>query len=668
MTRTRRMTRMGRMTPMGRTRDEGERGVVLIIVALALVVLLGMISIAIDGSYGFVQNRRAQNASDFAAFAAAQELDTSFYCSGLTTPTTRQIVKIVSDVVKDNDSGLGNSWTGEFLDRSGATINIPNTSPPQAVTFQPGSTGIPPEGACGVKIIATPQWTPFFAGIFGIHQLGGFADGSVAPKTAKGTPIGIVALNKVGPHEILGGGTGQFVVGGDIFLNTDVSNQPWSGSAVDPASGVSWTWDDAIDAKTSSSLYVYGTIHSNNGTDNGQSLWPLDTCFQPDILGDGDPANPSPGYQAGDPGTQSPGVQMSCSEHSGSVNIDYDNIDPTNIQINDPLGASLAPPNPLDPATDIACPGSVLQTDPTPTVDSNGVEQLSPGEYTTPVEITGSANFQDCPGGYTGIYRFDQGLWINPQGPTDTVTGTDVVLGTKNPYPVAGNVPGSLSGAVFTATGTGNGAPCLPSTTTSSAASGNGTPTPETSGNVCAGTNPPTNGVIGYGDSTFVPDPAETGTGNNFSVIIGGVSGSSVTLTGPVNGAYGGTNGNSGLVLYQDPGTQANDGFDAEAGDSAAITLNGVVYNASLSNYGADAPLDYWDGSGGGIPFYAGGTLQAGFGAGWSNGPAESGATGSVSINGTAIVDDFNTDGATIITIQGRPYSLPGNSFLSLIG
>jgi len=30
----------------------------------------------------------------------------------------------------------------------------------------------------------------------------------------------------------------------------------------------------AIDAKTSSNLYVYGTIHSNNGTYNGNPLWP----------------------------------------------------------------------------------------------------------------------------------------------------------------------------------------------------------------------------------------------------------------------------------------------------------------------------------------------------------------------------------------------------------
>jgi len=483
---------------------------------------------------------------------------------------------------------------------------------------------------------------------------------SVGPAPPPRPPIGIVALNKVGPHEILGGGTGQFVVAGDIVLNTDVSHQQWTGSAVDPATQVPWAWDDAIDAKTGSNIYVYGTIHSSNATYNGQSLWPLDSCFQPNILGDGNPLTPSPAYQTGDPATELPAVQMNCQEHGGSVNVDYDNIDPTNVQINDPLSATGAPPNPLSASTDIACPGSTLQTDPAMTVDSNGTTQLTPGEYTTPVEITGSANFQDCPGGDTGIYRFDQGLWVDPQTAGQTVTGSNVVIATENPYPVAGNVPGSIVGGSFVASGAGNGAPCLPSTTMTSGPSGDGTPMRETSGNVCGGTNPATDGVVAYGDSTFSPDPAETGTGDNFSLIVGGVPGTAVTVTGPTSGPYGGADGNPGLVLYQDPGTQANDGFDAEAGDGAAITVNGVIYNASLSDYGANAPLDYWDGAGGGIPFYAGGTLQAGFGAGWSDGPAQS--SGSVDLNGTSVVDDYNTDGATTMTIIGQPYSLPGTT------
>jgi len=68
-----------------------------------------------------------------------------------------------------------------------------------------------------------------------------------------------------------------------------------------------------------------------------------------------------------------------------------------------------------------------------------------PGEYQNPVELTGSATFSDCGNGYPGIYRFDQGLWINP-GLGDTVTGNNVVIATQAPYPVAGNVPVRVRG------------------------------------------------------------------------------------------------------------------------------------------------------------------------------------------------------------------------------
>jgi hypothetical protein len=411
---------------------------------------------------------------------------------------------------------------------------------------------------------------------------------------------------------------------------------------------------------------MYGTIHSiGSETINNMltTLWPLDTCFD-SLAAAGAGDNETPAYQTGDPTLQAPANQLSC--HNGAVNVDYDSIDATATQIDDPLAtASNPPPNPLSASTNITCPGQPANV--VTSTPAGGFTSLQPGDYQVPVEITGSAVFNDCPGGYTGLYRFEQGLWINPQAAGDTVTGTNVVIGTENPYPMAGNVPGSIDATTgaFVASGSGNGAPCLPSSTQTSVASGNGAAMDETSANQCGGTTD--DGVIGYFDNrTTTPDTSETGTGNNFSAIIGGVGGTSVTLTGPTNGVYAGDNGQPGLVIYQDPTVQANTGFDAEAGDAADVQINGVVYNNSLTNYGANAPEDFWDGTGGGIPFYAGGTLQAGYGTGWSAGPTPS--AGSVTLNGTAIVDDFNTDGGTDIYIIGQPYTLAGAGPLSLIG
>jgi hypothetical protein len=651
------------MRTVGRVQDESESGVVLIIVALALVVLIGIVAIAIDGGYGFVQNRRAQNATDFAAFAAAQQLDNSASCIGTSPPPTmKQIDNIIQDLVQDNGSGIGSSWTAKFLDDNGNAL--------QTFTAADNS-GVPPAGACGVSISATPAWKPFFAGLFGIHQLQGNASSTVG-RVATGKPLGILALNKVGPHEILGGGTGTFVVDGDIFGNTDVTNMPWPGSA----DGLEW--DDAIDAKTNSNLYVYGTIDTVDNLYNTVPLWPLDHCFINDGL-QYDPTNaPTPSVSDPDPSQTLPTYKLSCPVAGGtSVTVDYDNIDNQFPQIDDPLQAPDAPPSPLvNPAP---CPNSGSASAQSFGAIPQDSTTLSPGVYTEPVELTGSVQFQDCPGGYPGIYVFKDGLWINPQSMDDVVTGTNVVIATGRPYPTPGNVPGSGDGAAFSPDlnpdGTeagGNGAPCLPSDTTSSAASAaNGQSEDETGSDAasqCGGTNPPTYGVFAYFDSPVqdVHDTSMTGTGDNFSLIIGGVSGAKVSLTGPTTGGYGGLHGANGLVLYQDPGTQANYGFNAETGDAADITVTGVVYNASLTNYGADAPQDYWDGEGGGIPFYAGGTLQTGFGAGFTNGPTPSG--GSFTLTGTAVVDDFNTDGATTITILGQPYALPGGSSLSLIG
>ncbi len=416
----------------------------------------------------------------------------------------------------------------------------------------------------------------------------------------------------MGPHEILGGGTGTFVVSGTIFVNSDVAQQPWTSSSSD------LEWDDAIDAKTSSNLYVYGPVETVAGTYNGEALWPLDHCFQP--AGPKQGSNPGTLFASGDPTASSlPTVQLSCSEASGSVTFDYNSMSNTSPQIADPLAAAERAASPPTAAT-TACPGMSTVVDPTPQV-VGGVTELLPGDYTSPVELTGSTNFQDCSGfggnegAYPGIYRFEQGLWINP-GPGDTVTGNNVVISTGTPYPMAGNVPGTVVGGNFQPSGPGNGAPCLPSSTMTSKASGNGSPQPETSSHACGGTSPTTYGVTAYGDSSIAVDNSMSGTGNNFSLMIGGASGDAVNLTGPTTGPYAGVDGSPGIVLYQDSGTQANYGFDAEAGDAAIINLTGVVYNASLTNYGTGAPADYWDGVGGGIPFYAGGTLQTGFGAG----------------------------------------------------
>lgn len=653
-------------------RQQRQRGQVMILFALAMIVILGMMAIALDGSYGFVQNRRAQNATDFAAFAGAQELNGSSLCSGSgAAPTTARMANIVQDIVSANSSPVGSAWQATFLDNTGAKMTGTGSSFTNA-----SNSGYPPPGACGLTvytcqtvngvsncIAGTPlfTWNSYLAGIIGTPQLGGFASAAVG-SISTGNPVSIASLNKVGPHAILGGGTGRFVVSGDIFLNTNLASWPWWVSYQN-----GYAYDDGIDAKVGSSLYVFGdasgkggTIHTVAGTwdfggATGQKpMWPLDWCF----AGGGIANQPSSvAYAAGEPPPY-PLNRPACSV--GSVDLAYNKIlADISPQMSDPLQAAGAPPNPF--SSSINCPGQAQLTDPFGVgVIPGAGGTMKPGEYTKPVKITTAMTFGDCsaiPGeaAYPGIYRFDQGLWITPQTNV-TVSGTNVVLGTKLGYPVAGNVPGG--GSPFVRSGVGNGGPCFPNPTTGQG----GAESDYSAGSVCAGSSGPTLYGANLGGGVY-------GTGDNFSLIIGGVTGSHVNLTGPTTGAYGGSGSSptAGLVLYQDPGNAANFGFDAQTADAAVINLTGVVYNGSLANYGAGQTMRIWDSSGG-IPAYPGGTLQTGFGAGWNPGPAQSTAAGSVTITGTTVVDDFNTDGATTITIIGKPYKLPGGGILSLLG
>ena len=54
--------------------DREERGQVIVIFALALVALVGMVGLVLDGGSAFAQRRSEQNAADLAALAAANDL------------------------------------------------------------------------------------------------------------------------------------------------------------------------------------------------------------------------------------------------------------------------------------------------------------------------------------------------------------------------------------------------------------------------------------------------------------------------------------------------------------------------------------------------------------------------------------------------------------------
>lgn len=154
----------------------GERGQVLPLFALALVVLLGAAALAVDVGYWRYQERLAQSAADSAAIAAAGEL--AFPDAADVTAAARQ------------DAG-----SNGFADDGGATVSVSVNNPPLAGAYA-GS-------ANAVEVVVRKKQPGYFDGVFGISQW--VSARAVGALNGNGIYC-VYAL--AGDIELLGGGRG----------------------------------------------------------------------------------------------------------------------------------------------------------------------------------------------------------------------------------------------------------------------------------------------------------------------------------------------------------------------------------------------------------------------------------------------------------------------------
>jgi Putative Flp pilus-assembly TadE/G-like len=657
--------------PRPRRSGRSKAGQVLVLFALAAVVVVSMVAVAVDGGYGLVQMRRAQNAADFAAVAGTSAV--KGVCQGSSgAPTNATVYAAVQDVIDQNSAAVNAGWTGTYLDRNGAVITTNGS--PYTVS---NTNSYPPANACGVSVNVTPSWQPFLAQVMGVKNLTSTATAKAVLNPGSGQNVAIVALDQLQPHEVLGGGKGSFNVYGTIFANSTVPYGPWNQTHYGVA------YDDVVDAKDTSSLTLHGIMETAG------SSWPLDWCFS-DSSSSSPPYNNTPPKY---PPTPDPYNTATCKTGSSTTTpLSYDQIVNKQSQITDPLlpvAGTGGVPDPFDQTAGTGgwwqglCPGENSPTTRTVPAAVNGTIVLQPGYYSSPVILTGSNNvqFADCTGSYDttqqntafpGVFRFNGGLAILTSAGT-TVQGNNVMIATKSPVPLPANVPGSFVNSVFTATGTGNGAPCYPTGVTNANNAGETDSGSPTCGGTTSSAPAPFNtlfttstswkGVVAYNQSTYTQDTTQYGTGTNYSLILGGAG--TVNLGNPSTGIY------RDIALFQNRSTAGNFGLDAYPGDTANVTVNGVVYNASLpcngmpkvngacattNNLPQPNPFAYWDV---GIIFNVGGMLQTGVGTGTGY-PKTS--AGTVQINGPVVVEDFNTDGTTTIVIDGtqNTYNLPG--------
>ena len=152
-----------------RTSQRGQVIVLFVGIVIPLIILVGL---AIDGSYAYVQRRSAQNASDLASLAGANQIAVALGTAngGAITMHDCDVRKAIDRVLAANGSQpipqltYGTAAGPQYISGAGSIV--------RPVSYDASCSSLIPtaSGAMGVQIGATRQWQPFFLGIIGISK------------------------------------------------------------------------------------------------------------------------------------------------------------------------------------------------------------------------------------------------------------------------------------------------------------------------------------------------------------------------------------------------------------------------------------------------------------------------------------------------------------------
>jgi Flp pilus assembly protein TadG len=181
-------------------RDSGQ---VLVFFAVALMGLLALLALVIDGGYLYVQRRTAQTAADAAALAGTAELS-KVQDGGQYANTT--VGTAVCTYAQANAFGIGPTVTkAYFVDTNSAKITGGDITLPTACGGTGGATSIPwgTGGANGVHVEVNIPFHTFLAGMLGVVNV-------TAAASATGN-VGIATAGDVrnAPFIVCGGGAGN---------------------------------------------------------------------------------------------------------------------------------------------------------------------------------------------------------------------------------------------------------------------------------------------------------------------------------------------------------------------------------------------------------------------------------------------------------------------------
>jgi Putative Flp pilus-assembly TadE/G-like len=149
-----------------------ERGQVVVIVALSMVIIVAMVGLVIDGGFAWGKQRDTQNAADAIAKAGALKL-TENLAGKEPANTDADVLDAMQDTADANAVGMPAGYYTDFDGNMITPGGAPTTNENAAAEV---GDGIMPGNAAGVRALADQTFETFLARIIGFTQFTATAD------------------------------------------------------------------------------------------------------------------------------------------------------------------------------------------------------------------------------------------------------------------------------------------------------------------------------------------------------------------------------------------------------------------------------------------------------------------------------------------------------------
>jgi Flp pilus assembly protein TadG len=129
------------MTPSVGSRERADRGQILVLFTLGLVVMVLFLGLVIDGGFAFVNRRDGQNTADLAAMAGTKVI-ADYYAKTGNTLTGADVYTAINKSATTNDcsssGGTPCTWSASYVDKTEATLGAVSSSG----AILPGAQGV----------------------------------------------------------------------------------------------------------------------------------------------------------------------------------------------------------------------------------------------------------------------------------------------------------------------------------------------------------------------------------------------------------------------------------------------------------------------------------------------------------------------------------------------